>query len=280
MTLFLVSGSSAGIASKHGLPHELDEEGPLLLLADGESPAKKRRPRLSNREKFSLAFDYITTHLNLSISHFLWELFLYEDEGRAVKRTSSHDSAVSIFISGSSKYTVPQVLEQILKFPASTPTRGSVEMQDDMFSLTKTWSSIKRIKPALTTLAVELVTDRLAVEVEAAVQSSSGLYGSVPPLRPGQRKSIGWMDISKNTPSTTQGIFQMHCPVTLHVLGRLVSRQESHPGAIIARKMRPPELVSKFHTFVSLLLKSHFLDFDRDLKYDSLLSNTVCATPS
>lgn len=87
-------------------------------------------------------------------------------------------------------------------FPASTPTRGSTEMREDMFSITKLWTSIKRIRPALTTLAIVLVTDHLAEEIEAAVKSSLGLYGSIPPSRLSQRKSIGWIDISKDTLST------------------------------------------------------------------------------
>ncbi|KAK7687034.1 hypothetical protein QCA50_009534 [Cerrena zonata] len=238
--------SSDGTTAKRRLSHE--QSSPALEIVtpeDNESPTKKRRPRLSNREKFALAFDYITHDVGLPISHFLWELFLYDDGDQMVKRTPSHDVAISILISGSAKYTIPQILEQILKFPSSTPSRGSSELQEDMFSTTKPWSSVKRIKPALTTLAVSLVTEHLVAEVKGAVKGSSGLYGSVPPLQAGQRKSIGWMDISKNTPSVVQNILQAHCPVALYVISNLVSPEDSvKVGGVVARKMRKPELTS------------------------------------
>ena len=211
---------------------------------DIESPTKKRRPRLSSREKFTLAFDYITGQLDLSISHFLWELFLYENDGEIIKRSSSHDSAISILISGRAKYTVPQILEQILKYPSSTPARGSAESRDNMYSLTKPWFSIPRIKPALTTLAISLVTEHLVTEIKTTVKSSSGLFGSVPPSRAGQRWSIGWMDISKDTPSVVQNILRARSPTILHILERLVSPEDSEPGVEVTRKMRRPDMVS------------------------------------
>ena len=238
--------------------HDQVQPVPLSHLApeSHESPTKKRRARSSDRDKFLLAFDYITRDLGLSISHFLWELFLYEDGGTFAQRTPSHDSAVSLFLSGHAKYTVGQVLAQILKFPAATPPRRSQEMKTDMFSLSKSWTDVKHAKSALTTLAVSLVSTHLITELESVVEGSSGLHGSVPPPNRGRTRSIGWMDISKETPSIVQGIFQQHSPVTLHLLEGLVTREDRRGGTVQPRKMRP-SLIVRIFIFTLAFLPYH-----------------------
>lgn len=92
-----------------------------------------------------------------------------DDKGEAVGRSPSHRDSVSWLMSGGGKYSVADLLEQILQDPCRRPP-GQHNEAELMYSPTVAWNTIRYAHPAVTSLAVQYSTERMVAERNHAVK--------------------------------------------------------------------------------------------------------------
>lgn len=133
------------------------------------------------------------------------------------------------------------IIENWLKHPYGRLHRDS----ELMYSTTVPYSTIKPVRPALTSFAAQLVESKLVKEAEAAIMSSSGLHVSLSAKRSAIR-NVEWTDIGTTTMEQTQEILKAHQPLMWSLILKLASRppRKNSQGVLAIRQKRPPELVS------------------------------------
>ena len=133
------------------------------------------------------------------------------------------------------------IVENWLKHPYGRLHRDS----ELMYSTTVPYSTIKPIRPALSSFAAQLVESKLVKEAEAAIMTSSGLHVSISAKKSAVR-NIEWTDIGTITMEKTQEIFKAHQPLTWSLILKLASRppRKDSQGVLAIRQKRPPEFVS------------------------------------
>ncbi|KAI0753498.1 hypothetical protein C8Q80DRAFT_1097118 [Daedaleopsis nitida] len=106
--------------------------------------------------------------------------------------------------------------------------------------------TIKYARPAITSLAVELVARRLVEEMVEAVKGVHGLHGSGQPPRRGGRHELCWDDISAETPRRVRDILTRHCPLGWHLVYTTISasgkKKEGYMQSV--PRMRPADITT------------------------------------
>lgn len=168
------------------------------------------------------------------------------DDGTKLIRTGTVLHVVEHLLHGhSTDVTIARILQSILDHPSSKPHAGNEEA-DDMFSTTRPYLDIKHARPAITTMALDLVKTKLVQEIKAAVKGTNGLHGSKPSTRRGGRWKLTAEDISATTHSAVAEIFERHQPVGHYLISELITprARTNESGVIAVRKMRPTAVVS------------------------------------
>lgn len=221
-----------------------------------ESPAKRG---LSSREKLSNVLQYIKHDVKWSLSEFLYGLFQVpkdqnEDKARVLQTVLQ---TVTKLLQGNAKYTMAATLELVLKHPASQARRGSAQ-EAQMLSTAENGESgaylnIKCTKAAITSLAVELVSQRLVSEVVEVVKGENRLHGSQPATRSGGRRALCWEDITSETPTRLRGIIKTHQPLAWSLVPSMIgaSAKRKVDYMVPVKRVRPVELVSRRAIVVS-----------------------------
>ena len=142
---------------------------------------------------------------------------------------------------GHGGFLAGSIVENWLKHPYGRLHRDS----ELMYSTTVPYSTIKPIRPALTSFAAQLIESKLVKEAEAAIMTSSGLHVSISAKKSAVR-NIEWTDIGAITMEKTQEIFKAHQPLTWSLILKLASRppRKDSQGVLAIRQKRPPEFVS------------------------------------
>lgn len=204
--------------------------------------ATSRSRRLGPQEKLEAVLDYLHD-LNWTLSEFLYHLFRLKDEqGQPVHRSPSQGITVQKFLSGKTTYKPIQIVDFWLRDPAGAPAKDS-SAYSDMFSLGAVYLDLGYARPALTSMAMQLCSQKLLAEMRKAVRGSSGLHGS----QVGKRghMELACDDIGLHTLEKVKEVISKYQPVTFELL-RILAAPEGRKldGVPVERKTRPPELVS------------------------------------
>ncbi|KAH9916364.1 uncharacterized protein B0H18DRAFT_1124277 [Fomitopsis serialis] len=192
----------------------------------------------------------VLSQLSWTLGEFLYNLFRSKDDnGEKIQRDEPHRTMIARFLSGNTKHTFVEMVQAIMEDTAGLPKQSDDE-STYMYSQNHPSLEIKHARPALTTMAVELVTKEMVREMNTTVKSVNGLHGSAVPLRRGGRMHLRWQDISTSTVETTKTILSTHSPLAFHFLLRLATPPartatdtQSPEGVVIAtRRIRPPKL--------------------------------------
>ena len=215
---------------------------PSALPTTASQSTTSRSRRLSPQEKLEAVLDYLHG-LNWTLSEFLYYLFRLKDEhGQPVHRSQSHGITVQKFLSGKTTYKSIQIVDFWLRDPAGAPAKDS-PAYGDMFSLRAAHLDVAYARPALTSMAMQLCSQKLLAEMRKAVRGSSGLHGS----QVGKRghMELACDDIGLHTLDKVKEVISKYQPVTFELL-RILAAPELRKvdGVAKERKTRPPELVS------------------------------------
>ncbi|KAF8958799.1 hypothetical protein BDZ97DRAFT_1940816 [Flammula alnicola] len=142
------------------------------------------------------------------------------------------------FFNGDGEYTPATILLNWIKHPY-----GRLQCNSPlMFSTSVPYTSIKPVRPALTSFVAQIVQDKLVSEAEDAIKVSSGLHLSLSDHKTAAKK-LEWTDIGSATVEHAQQIIQNHQQLTWNLFMKLAARPpRSQTGVKVVRIKRPPEL--------------------------------------
>ncbi|KII85951.1 hypothetical protein PLICRDRAFT_115567 [Plicaturopsis crispa FD-325 SS-3] len=225
---------------------------PRTPLSTGRAPRtpasrSAQRPHRKEQDKISAILDTIREQ-GWSLAEFLYRLFRLEDNrGKPVSRTSQHESMVTSLLNGVSSPTFGTILCLIFDNAVDTKyASGDKTASGRVFEPKLSPAEIKHAQLAMTTWAVNLVTDIIREEAKVMIGPDAGLRlratakeGSVH-----QKDIATWEKVDSFSLRTIQTTAERSAPTMWHLLNAYTNRQYSSPGRVTAvRKYRPHNLV-------------------------------------
>ncbi len=231
--------------------HLTVEPEPPEVTGTAPSDQTPHQPRRTPEEKITFMLDALK-QINWTLGDFLYHFFRLpgtrdtESENPlqlVPPRSVRHGSVLGRFLKGAMKHRVAELVGFWLDDPGGRPKPDNKEYPLK-HSPSEPWKGMRHAHTALTSMAVQLCEAHLVREQRIAVRGVAGLHGSAPGAR-GHRQ-ISWEDISSQTFSHAQEIFEEHQPCTFHVIKRLATPapRKDESGDVILRKKRPPHIVS------------------------------------
>ncbi len=141
-------GSSTGTPTPPSLPWAVS------------TPSLDCRPRRTSEQKVQEVLEKLKD-LNWTLSEFLHALFRVKDaEGTSVRREQSPGVVCQKFLSGRTLYKPIDIIQDWLTHPGGRFSANSDEAEL-MYSLDVPYQQIKSVRPAITSMAIQLVKARL-----------------------------------------------------------------------------------------------------------------------
>ncbi|KIJ64811.1 hypothetical protein HYDPIDRAFT_111412 [Hydnomerulius pinastri MD-312] len=188
------------------------------------SPAKKKRASPKSwAQKLDVVFDTLKT-LKWSISDLLFYLFRLRDEQNAnIHRSHRHAAAVQQFLRGRTRINPSFIVDVWLRSADGRLADGADEHRL-MYSTTVDYKSIKPVRPALTSFAVQLARSRLCRESRDALRVPSA----------SRKEHLEWGDIGSGTVAGASALIQDDQPLlwnfmTSYAVGKPISSNEDIP---------------------------------------------------
>ncbi|KAJ7287599.1 hypothetical protein C8J57DRAFT_1048673 [Mycena rebaudengoi] len=202
-----------------------------------------RQPRRSESEKLETILDTIKAQ-GWTLADFLFRVFRVKDSvGNPISRTQKHAQMASAFLSGRTTHTPADILTFWMTSPDGIVPDNSPQL-NDMYSTKTPYSTIRPVRPALTSFALQTVGVHLARGAERAVHASSGLHASV--KSKDVTKKLKWARIGSETISVVGDIIEYHLEAAWYLLDLIAMRKRRKRNGVEepARKHRPARGVS------------------------------------
>ncbi|KAF7791171.1 hypothetical protein EIP86_002182 [Pleurotus ostreatoroseus] len=169
-------GASPSSPDTMSVPRPAPSPSPI-----SKKPPSVRRTRRSEDEKIEIMMDALKT-CNWTLGEFLHAMFKTDDS-----RGPRHAKMASRFLNGTTAYSVGDILKCWLEDPSGKPGAEEEEVAYK-YSLDKPYLELKHAQVVLTAFAAQLVKAEMLREIRRAVESSSGLHGTV--VSPKGRKQL------------------------------------------------------------------------------------------
>ncbi|KAJ7231604.1 hypothetical protein C8J57DRAFT_1439834 [Mycena rebaudengoi] len=241
---------------------------PQVPLATPNTSSKRRRrnsniqflpplddenipPTPSKSEKLETILDTIKAQ-GWTLADFLFRVFRVKDSvGNPISRTQKHAQMASAFLSGRTTHTPADILTFWMTSPDGIVPDNSPQL-NDMYSTKTPYSTIRPVRPALTSFALQTVGVHLARGAERAVHASSGLHASV--KSKDVTKKLKWARIGSETISVVGDIIEYHLEAAWYLLDLIAMRKRRKRNGVEepARKHRPARGVI-IHALADLL---------------------------
>ena len=222
-----------------------------------KKPSKRAKLDLTDLEKLRMFYGFIIEELGWTYGE-----TLYKTSIAMADHNKSHKAAISSlaakrpelkyhatdnqiistmqhFFAGKGDYTPAKVISSWYRHPYGRLDRDSKLM----FSTEVSYGSIGPIRPALSSFAVQILTQKLVDEAEKAIQPDSGLHVNLSNKKHAA-KQVEWTDLGATTLERTQSIIRTYQPLTWKLVLKLATRPPRQQDKMKAvRTKRPPELV-------------------------------------
>lgn len=201
------------------------------------STARAYRGRYTVAKKLQIIFKAINEDAQWSLAEFLHYTFAFKDaDNKKIKRTPGHTTSVTRFLTGSTQYTVPHIIDLWMRASAGRPRTS--EDHEDMFSPTKPFLEIKRAQPAITTFAYQLTRQRMVSQRTKATRTSAASAAT--------DKKLIWEDVSATTVQDITEQLKADQDLLWDLAMTLATpKPRKRNGEVVeTRTNRPPEIVS------------------------------------
>ncbi|KAH9915098.1 uncharacterized protein B0H18DRAFT_1125064 [Fomitopsis serialis] len=139
----------------------------------GQSFQAARQPRRTDKDKLNIMLR-VLGQLSWTLGDFLYNLFRSKDDnGEKIQRDEPQRTMIARFLSGNTKHTFAKIVHAVMEDTAGLP-KPSDDESAYMYSRNHPSLEIKHARPALTTMAVELVIKEMVREMNATVKIGPG----------------------------------------------------------------------------------------------------------
>ncbi|KAG2060961.1 hypothetical protein BDR06DRAFT_1002167 [Suillus hirtellus] len=136
-------------------------------------------------------------HANWTLSEFLYHAFHPPVKSdKSTSQMTSHAAYVQHFLCGCTKYTPANIIHTWFHSPDGILSKNDPKI-NFMFRITPPYTDVKRVHPALSLFAAQIMKQKLVTDIKHAVRPRNGLYFSFAPSELCQ--SLDWDDIGSMT---------------------------------------------------------------------------------
>ncbi|KAF5335156.1 hypothetical protein D9611_010860 [Ephemerocybe angulata] len=213
-------------------PHRDDPPDPVLCskCSDPVPPTKPTSKRYSTEEKLDMMLQALED-CHWKLSHFLHAISDHTTRGG---RGARHAQVMSAFLQGRGTYTPIEIIDLWVRSPDSRIAKNT-NHAELMYSFSTPYKAIRPLRPAITSLAVQMTEVKLASEAKKAVKPDAGLHAT---LRVKGAHKADLLDIGSSTFAEIGALQLQVQPVASRLLSTIAGGTTD-----IVRKRRPVETV-------------------------------------
>ncbi|SJL11647.1 uncharacterized protein ARMOST_15053 [Armillaria ostoyae] len=217
------------LSSKRSVRSSIRESAATLPTAK-----KPRTPELLLEEKLSQVLQ-VCAALGLSWVEVQYEMYRLpsgtekENWGDTVhSKYKSRTATIAHFLQGRSNYSVSDILNVWIRHPYGRKHKQSPQM----FSGVETapYLSIRPVRPAMTSFAVQISVQELVSKAGKAIQPDAGLHIHIPSTKRPEKKNVAevdWLNIGAFTQTAISEIHQRSQSLLCYVLKKVMTRRSS-----------------------------------------------------
>ena len=186
---------------------------------------------MQHPDPFDDILQSIVSARGYALGDFLMDLF--RDSGRS----EHHGKMLSAFLRGNTTFGVGEVLKQLDKVAGQFGNH-----EEDLYSLTPPYNSLKSGRAAFTAYAAQKVYDRLSAEQRAAVNPDSGFHVFAPHKKGDPvNLRVSWDIYGATTFVDIQALLIKYQPLTFEYVKHLATSERHDPTK--KHRYRPPDFV-------------------------------------